>query len=187
MTLELDQRALWSCTYGLYVVASCSEGRSNAQIANTVFQVAATPPRIAVAINKENYTHELIEKSGLLGIAVLSAEAPLKFIGLFGFRTGREVDKLAGVNTIEGNSGCPLVTDNAVSIFEAKVFGSLDAGTHTVFVADVTSGKVLGDGEPMTYAAYHKMKGKAPAAAPTYQGETPEKAPTYRGVREKDV
>lgn len=180
MTIELDQKALWSCTYGLYVVASCFEGKANAQIANTVFQVAATPPRIAVAINKENYTHEFIEKSGLLGISVLSASAPLKFIGLFGFRTGREVDKLADVETVEGNSGCPLVTANAVSVFEAEVFDSLDAGTHTLFAADVTSGRVLGDEEPMTYAAYHKMKGRAPAAAPTYQGETPAKAPTYR-------
>jgi flavin reductase (DIM6/NTAB) family NADH-FMN oxidoreductase RutF len=110
----------------------------------------------------------------------------MKFIGLFGFRTGRDVDKFEGVETIAGNSGCPCVTDNAVSIIEAKVFDSVDAGTHTVFVADVTGGKVLSDTDPLTYAAYHKMKGKAPASAPTYQGPTPEKAPTYRSASEDE-
>lgn len=184
MALELDQKALWSCTYGMYVVASCFEGKANGQIANTVFQVSASPPRIAVAINKENYTHEFIEKSGNLAISVLGAGTPMKFIGLFGFRTGRDLDKLADVETIEGNSGCPCVIENAVSVFEGRVFDSIDAGTHTVYVADVTSGKVVSDEEPMTYAAYHKMKGKAPAAAPTYQGPTPEKAPTYKGGEE---
>jgi ferric-chelate reductase [NAD(P)H] len=181
VTIEMDQKALWSCSYGLYIVASCHEGKANGQVANTVFQVSAEPPRIAVAINKENYTHELIEKSGVLSISVLAADTPMKFIGRFGFRTGRDLDKFEGVETMEGNQGCPCVTENAVSIFEAKVFDSVDVGTHTVYVADVTSGKVLSDKEPMTYASYHQMKGRAPASAPTYQGPTPEKAPTYRG------
>jgi len=177
----MDQKALWSLTYGLYIVSSCYEGKANGQIANTVFQVSASPPKIAVAINKENYTHEFIEKSGILAVSMLDMDTPMKLIGRFGFRTGRDLDKFEGVETMTGNSGCPCVTEHAVSIFEAKVFDSVDVGTHTVYVADVTSGKVLTDTEPMTYAAYHQMKGKAPASAPTYQGPTPEKAPTYRG------
>jgi ferric-chelate reductase [NAD(P)H] len=182
----MDQRALWSISYGLYVVSSCDDGSANGQIANTVFQVAAEPPRMGVAINKLNYTHELISKSGVICASVLAADAPMKFIGLFGFRSGRDVDKFAEVETMIGNTGCPCVTEHAVSIFEAKVFGSIDVGTHTLFVADVISGKVLKDMDPMTYATYHQMKGKAPKTAPTYQGPTPEKAPTDRGAPEKE-
>lgn len=146
------------------------EGTANGQIANTVFQVTAESPRIAVAINKENFTHGLIEKSRMFAVSVLDVSTPMPFIGRFGFRTGADFDKLTGVEQFEGTTGCPCVTENAVSVFEAKVFAELDAGTHTVFVADVVSGKVLSDAEPLTYALYHAMKGRAPEKAPTYRG-----------------
>jgi flavin reductase (DIM6/NTAB) family NADH-FMN oxidoreductase RutF/rubredoxin len=177
---ELDQRALWSLSYGIFVVTSFHEVNANGQIANTVFQVSAEPPRIAVAINKENYTHEFIEKSGVLGVTVLDDSTPMPLIGRFGFRTGRDLDKLEGVPTETGATGCPCVTDHAVSIFDARVSGSVDVGTHTVFVADVISGKVLTAEKPLTYADYHAMKGTAPEKAPTYRGVEPKTAPTYR-------
>jgi ferric-chelate reductase [NAD(P)H] len=173
---------MWSISYGIFIVSSCDGDKANGQIANTVFQVSAEPARIAVAINKKNYTHELIEKSGILGVTVLDDETPMKLIGLFGFRTGRDVDKFEGVETMPGNLGCPIVTEHAVSVFEAKVFGSVDVGTHTVYVADVVSGKMLTEKGPLTYAQYHANKGKAPEAAPTYRGPSGEKAPVYTGV-----
>lgn len=169
MGAELDVKALWSCSYGIYVVTSCHDGKANGQIANTVFQVTAEPPRVAVAINKGNYTHGLIEGSGVFAVSVLAESTPMPFIGRFGFNTGHEMDKLSGIESEEGVTGCPCVIENAVSVFETKVFAHIDAGTHTVFVADVLSGKVLGDGRPMTYAKYHEMKGKAPKSAPTYR------------------
>jgi rubredoxin/flavin reductase (DIM6/NTAB) family NADH-FMN oxidoreductase RutF len=167
---ELDPRALWSCSYGLYVVTSAYERKANGQISNTVFQVTAEPPRIAIAINKDNYTHEFISNGGVLAVSVLSITTPMPFIGRFGFRTGRDFDKLSEVASEQGVTGCPCVTENAVSVFEGKVFAQVDAGTHTVFLAEVVSGKVLSDEKPMTYADYHAMKGKAPKNAPTYRG-----------------
>lgn len=172
---ELDPRALWSCSYGLYVVTSCFEGADNGQIANTVIQVAAEPPRVLVALNKENYTHELISRSSVYGVSVLAESTPMDFIGRFGFRNGREFKKLEGVAARSGVTGCLLVTENAVAVFEAKVFGSLDVGTHTVFAGDVVSGEVLDTGNPLTYARYHANKGKAPPSAPSYRPPDTEK------------
>lgn len=167
---RLDPRALWSISYGLYVVTSAAGGRMNGQIANTVIQVSAEPPRLLVAVNKENYTHEFIEASGVFAASVLERETTLAFIGRFGFNSGREMDKLEGISWEEGATGCPLVTQFAVSVMEARVYGRADAGTHTVFLADVVAGKVLKDAPPITYADYHARKGRAPKAAPTYRG-----------------
>ena len=182
MALDMEPEALWSISYGIFIVCSCSEGKASGQIANTVFQVSAEPPRIAVAINKKNFTHDLITASDIMTVSVLDDETPMQLIGRFGFRSGRDFDKLEGVETMEGNHGCPCVTEHAVSVFEAEVFGSVDVGTHTLFVADVVSGKMLSDKQPLTYAMYHDKKGKAPETAPTYRGKTSETAPTYTGV-----
>ncbi len=176
---EFDPRALWSISYGMYVVASAADGRMNGQIANTVMQVSAEPPRILVAINKGNYTHEFIDKSGLYSASVLERDTKLAFIGRFGFTSGRDVDKLEGVPWEKGVTGCPCVTQFAVSIMEARVYGRADAGTHTVFLGDVIAGRVLKDAPPMTYADYHARKGRAPKAAPTYRG------PEAGGAEEK--
>jgi len=167
----LDPKALWNFCYGVYVVTSCDGDSHNGFIANTCFQVSANPPRIAVSVNKENLTHEYIEKSKVLGISVLDQETPMKFIGLFGFKSGRDVDKLSQVQSKKGTTGCRLVTENALSILEAKVVNQVDAGTHSVFIAEVVNGEVLRKGIPLTYEYYQTVKkGKAPKAAPTYKG-----------------
>lgn len=184
MNEELDPKSMWSLSYGIFVVASCFEGKANGQIANTVFQVSADPPRVAVAINKENYTHEFISKSRVFTVSVLDESTPMNFIGRFGFRTGRDIDKLENVIWKDGMTGCPVITENAVSVFEGRVFGEVDVGTHTLFVADVVGGSVLSSAKPLTYAAYHEMKGEAPKSAPTYRGTEPRSAPTYRGPKE---
>ena len=173
MTDELDQKSLWSISYGIYVVTSTHDGKANGQIANTVIQVSAEPPKVAVAINKDNHTHQLISKSGVFAVSILEESTPMPFIGRFGFKSGRDMNKLEGIDQYDGVTGCPIVTRNAVSVFEAKVFGSIDVGTHTLFAADVVSGKVLSDARPLTYAQYHANKGKAPRNAPTYRA--PEK------------
>ncbi|HIE04737.1 MAG TPA: flavin reductase [Candidatus Latescibacteria bacterium] len=168
----MDAKALWSISYGLYVVSSRSgEGRLNGQIANSVFQVTSEPPQVAAAINKGNLTHEYIEESGVFAVSVLSQDVTMKFIGLFGFRSGREVDKLSQARYMPGATGVPVVLDYSVSFIEAEVVGSLDVGTHTIFVGRVVAGRVIGGGRPLTYAEYHELKkGKAPKAAPTYRG-----------------
>lgn len=170
MSATYNPQCLFNLTYGLYVVTSCADGKANGQIANTVIQVTAEPARIAVALSKENLTHEYVSRSGAFGVSVLAKETPMSFIGLFGFKSGRDVDKLAQVEHKDGSSGCPLVTENALAVIEARVVDRLDVGTHTIFVGDVVAGEVLRAGEPLTYACYRDVKkGKAPKTAPTYR------------------
>ena len=184
MSVAYNPECLFNLTYGLYVVTSCADGKANGQIANTVFQVTADPARIAVSLNKENLTHEYVSRSGVFGVSVLDKETPMPFIGLFGFKSGRDVDKLAEVEHKEGSSGCPVVTENALAVIEARVVSTLDAGTHTIFVGDVVAGDVLRDGEPLTYAYYRDAKkGKAPKTAPTYHGPLPAAAKERNDVK----
>ncbi len=168
---SLDTKALWDISYGLYLVTSVSGGKANGQIVNSIIQVCAERPRIAVSINKDNLTHEYITKSGVLAVSVLEEDTPMTFIGQFGFKTGRDEDKFAKIAYEKGRTGCPIVTENALSCFEGKVIGSADAGTHTVFIVEITGAKVLKKGTPLTYAYYQQVKkGKAPKNAPTYKG-----------------
>ena len=169
----MDKSVLHNLSYGMYVVSSLKGEKYNGQIANTAFQVTVKPVRVAVSINKENLTHEFIMYSGLFSISILSTETPFKFIGLFGFRSGRDVDKFENVAYITGETGVPVVTEHSLGYLEAKVVSSLDAGTHTLFIGEIVNAEKIADGEPMTYAYYHNV----------LRGKTPEKAATYLEVR----
>jgi flavin reductase (DIM6/NTAB) family NADH-FMN oxidoreductase RutF/rubredoxin len=169
MERKMNLTALYKLGYGVYVVCSQKDGKFNGQIANTVFQVSSDPPTVAVSINKNNLTHEYIEASKVFTASVLCQDTPMTFIGRFGFRSGREIDKFAGTNYRIGETGAPVVLDNAVSYFEAKVIGQIDVYTHTIFVGEVVNADVVSDKVSMTYEFYHQMKkGKTPSAAPTY-------------------
>ena len=169
MSPEINRKAFRNLSYGLYIVTSQHEGRLNGQIVNTVIQVTSDPPRMAVIINKNNLTHEFISSSNVFGVTVLEQTAPVKFFGLFGFRSGRDIDKLSKVEFKKGITGSPLVTEHALSVLEVKVFDQIDLGTHTVFIGDVVNTEVLKSGRPLTYQYYHEeLKGKSPPSAPTY-------------------
>ena len=171
MSPAIDRRAFKDLSYGLYIVTSRDQEKINGQIINTAIQVTSDPPRLAVIINKKNLTHELITKSRIFAVSVLEESTPLTFIGPFGFRSGRDIDKFAKVLFKEGVTGCPIVTDHALSVVEAKVFDQIDLGTHTIFVGDVVNSEVIKDGRPLTYQYYHEnLKGKSPPNAPTYSG-----------------
>jgi len=170
----MNLKALRKVSYGMYIVTSHFDGRLNGQIANTVFQVTSEPATIAVSINKQNLTHEFIEKSGVFAVSILYKDAPLTLIGNFGFKSGREMDKFSSVNYKIGVTGSPVVLDSAVAFLEAEVINSLDVGTHTVFIGKIVNADVLSDDEPMTYAFYHLVKrGTSPKNAPTYIKEKP--------------
>ena len=167
---QINQKALWNLSYGLYIVTSHDEEKLNGQIANTVEQVSAEPPMISVCINKRNLTHEYISKSSSFAVSVLDISVPMTFIGLFGFKSGRDEDKLSQCKYKSGITGSPIVLDYALSTIEAEVVSQLDVGTHTIFVGKVVAAEVLKEGTPLTYADYHiKKKGKAPKSAPTYR------------------
>ncbi len=159
-------------TYGLYIVSSKKDDRYNGQVINTLVQVTVEPCRVAVIINKKNLTHEFIETSKIFSISILGQATPLKFIGLFGFNSGRKVDKFKGVKFKIGARGSPIVVENSIGYIECEVEKSLDVGTHTIFVGQVWDAEVLSDEEPMTYAFYHDVKrGKTHVNAPTYRKE----------------
>jgi len=174
----MDTKALYKLSYGLYVISSRKGDKLNAQIANTVVQVSSQPPTISVCINKENLTHEFIRDSKVFTVSILSQDAPLNFIGRFGFKSGRDVDKFEGVNYKIGESQAPIVLEHTLAYLEAKVTKDVDAGTHTIFIGELVGAEVLREGEPMTYAYYHQVKrGTTPKTAPSYVEEKKETAP----------
>ena len=171
----MDLKALYKLGYGLYVVSSIKGSRRNGQIANTVFQITSEPPTIAVSINKNNLTHQFITESKVLSVSVLSQDTPLSFIGRFGFKSGRDINKLEGINYKIGETGAPVVIDNTLAYLEVKVNKEVDVGTHTIFIGELVGAEVIKEGEPMTYAYYHQVKrGTIPKTAPSYVEEKKE-------------
>lgn len=167
----MDKKALYDITYGLYVISARFGKVRNGQVANTAVQMTSEPVTIGVCINKQNYTHELIEKSGRFCISTLSQDTPMELIGLFGFKSGRETDKFAAVDSFDAAGGSPVLNEHTLGYLECIVTKSVDVGTHTLFVGELSDADVLQKGTPMTYAYYHQVKkGTAPKTAPTYRG-----------------
>ncbi len=169
----MNPKAMQKLGYGLYIVCSKKEDKYNGQIANTIFQVCSEPPVIAMAINRQNLTHEFIAQSKVFTGSILSQDAPLSFIGNFGFKSGRQVDKFENVHYKLGETLVPIVLDHTLAYLEAKVFNQLEVGTHTIFLGEIVEGEVVKEGDPMTYAYYHQVKrGTTPKSAPSYVEET---------------
>ncbi|KNZ69687.1 flavin reductase domain-containing FMN-binding protein [Thermincola ferriacetica] len=159
----MDTRAFFKLSYGMYIVCSRKGDKLNGQVANTVFQISTEPLTMAVSINKNNLTHEYIRASKVFTVSVLPIDAPMNFIGNFGFRSGREADKLEGIRYKQGQTGVPVELENTIAYFEAEVIDSIDIATHTVFIGEVVNAETVKDGIPMTYANYHEIKsGKKP-------------------------
>lgn len=166
---KVDFAALNTVTYGLYVVTARDGERRNGCVVNTLVQVALTPCQVSVSVNKANFTHEMIVRTGRFAVAVLERDTPLTFIGTFGFRTGRDYDKFAHAQYRDGLTGCPLLTEHTLAVIEAKVRTAVDCGSHTTFIADVVASEVVRRGEPLTYVYYHQVKGgKIGRNSPTY-------------------
>jgi flavin reductase (DIM6/NTAB) family NADH-FMN oxidoreductase RutF/rubredoxin len=173
----MNLKALYKLGYGMYVISSRKGDRLNGQIANTVFQITSEPPTIAVSINKGNLTHEFIEESKVFVASILSQDTPLSFIGHFGFKSGRDIDKFEDISYKLGETQAPVVTDHALAYLEARVNKEVDMGTHTIFIGELVGAEVIREGEPMTYAYYHQVKrGTTPRTAPSYIEEKKEAA-----------
>jgi len=171
----MDLKALYKLGYGLYIVSSKKGQKLNGQVANTVFQITSQPPTIAVSINKTNLTYEYIRQSQVFTASILAQDTPLAFIGHFGFKSGRDIDKFKGINHKMGVTKAPIVTDHTLAYLEAKLLQEVDAGTHSIFIGKLVGAEVIGEGEPMTYAYYHQVKrGTTPKTAPSYIAEQKE-------------
>jgi len=166
----MNLNALHKLGYGLYVVGSRGDqGKLNVQIANTVFQVCSEPPVIAVAINRHNLTHDFIVENKAFTVSVLSQDTPLNFIGNFGFKSGRDTDKLKDINYKLGKTKAPIVLDHTLAYFEAKLIDHMDVKTHSIFAGELVDADVVREGEPLTYAYYHQVKrGSTPKTAPSF-------------------
>ena len=171
----MDKKAFYKITYGLYIITTSADGKDSGCVVNTLAQVTSEPARISVAINKDNYTSQQIQKSGSFSAVVLAQDVDIRLIGTFGFRSSRDTDKFAGLETQHDENGNPYVTQGTVARFACHLVDTLDVGTHLLMIGDVEDAEVLSDAEPMTYSYYHKVK----------KGTTPKNAPSYQKPAEK--
>ncbi|MBP1566432.1 MAG: flavin reductase [Oscillospiraceae bacterium] len=151
-----DMTALFNIGYGLYVVTSNDGKRDNGLIVNTVTQVTNSPDRIAVTINKQNYSHHVIKQSGIMNINCLSTDAPFKVFERFGFVSGRNADKFEGTDKLYSDNGLVFLPKYINSFMSLKVEQYIDLDTHGMFICSITEARVISEKETMTYSYYHE-------------------------------
>ncbi len=149
-----DLRAMFNIGYGLYVVTTNDGKKDNGCIVNTVTQVTSSPNRVAVTINKENYTHHVAEQTGIMNVNCLSVEAPFSVFENFGFKSGRAEDKLKDMEELRSDNGLRFLPQYINAFFSLKVVNYVDLGTHGMFICDVTESRVITKAETMTYTYY---------------------------------
>ncbi|MBQ6698478.1 MAG: flavin reductase [Oscillospiraceae bacterium] len=151
-----DLTALFNIGYGLYVVTSNDGKRDNGLIVNTVTQVTSVPNRIAVTINKDNYSHHIIKNSGKMNINCLSVDAPFEVFERFGFQSGRNADKFDGCDVLRSDNGLVFLSRFINSFMSLNVEQYVDLDTHGMFICSVSEARVISDRETMTYSYYHE-------------------------------
>ena len=151
----MNDKTMFNLTYGLFVLTASLDGKDNGCIVNTAGQVTAVPNRISIAVNKSNFTHDMILASGKFNVSILSEEADFSIFKRFGFQSGRDVNKFDGYeHAVRGENGIYYVTEGTNGFISAQVETTLDLGTHTLFIAGVTDMDVLSDIPSTTYTYY---------------------------------
>lgn len=169
----MDTTAFFKLTYGLYVVTTKSNDKESGCVINTMTQATSEPSQVTVTLNKNNYTTELIQESGVFNVSVLLESVTMDTIRQFGFQSGRDVNKFTEGNYGTDANGVKYLTQDTAAVFTCRVKKSMDAGTHILFLAEVEDAKSLSDDEVLTYANYHNKKnGTTPKSAPSYVEET---------------
>ena len=167
----MDNGAVYKLSYGLYVLTARENGKDNGCIINTAGLLTDNPKRIQIAVNKANYTHDMIKRTGVFNVSVLNQDAPFKMFQQFGFCSGRDTDKFASVSyDCRSENGLRYVPENCNAVLSGKVVESYDWGSHTLFIAEVTEAKSLGDVPSMTYQYYFDHV--KPKPAPTAEKKT---------------
>jgi flavin reductase (DIM6/NTAB) family NADH-FMN oxidoreductase RutF/rubredoxin len=174
--------SLFKLSYGMCILSSKEGDKINGCIVNTVFQLTPEPPMVAVSVNRQCLTHQFISDSRVFAVSILSEAAPMSFIGRFGFRTGRDINKFERAKYRLGATGAPIVLDNTISFLEAELTQGIDVESHTLFIGRIIACETLDDGAyPMTYAYYRDVKhGRTPKSAATYIEAKPAQA---KGVK----
>ena len=153
---KVDPTALFRIGYGLYVVTSNDGKKDNGLIVNTVIQLTDQPNRVAVNINKENYSHHVIKQTGVMNVNCLSVEAPFQVFENFGFQSGRQADKFAGWETPRSENGLVILPKYINAFMSLKVEQYVDLGTHGMFICSVTEARVINKKDTMTYTYYQE-------------------------------
>ena len=156
MATNVDSSALFKIGYGLYVVTTNDGEKDNGLIVNTVMQLTSSPERVAVTVNKANYSHGTIKKTGKMNVNCLSTEAPFKVFEAFGFKSGRDTDKFKDCTPIRSENGLAVLPRYINMFMSLSVEDYVDLGTHGMFICSLTEAKVISDAETMTYSYYHK-------------------------------
>lgn len=151
----MNQTVMNQISYGLFVLTAKDNDKDNGCIVNTVAQVTVSPNRIIVTVNKDNYTHDMIMKTGEFNVSILDESASFDTFKHFGFQSGRDTDKFAEITFARAENGIAYMTKECNGYISGKVVEKTDLGTHTMFIADVTGGEVLSDQPSATYAFYH--------------------------------
>lgn len=178
----MDTKAMYKLSYGLFVCTAVRGDKKNGCITNTAVQVASDPNRISIAINKSNYTHDMVKETGLCNISVLSTDASFDIFKHFGFQSGRDVDKF-GADTLGkldkaieydiAENGIPYIKTGTNAYFSLKVEKEVDLGSHTLFICEPTFMSVLSDTPSCTYQYYQdNIKPKPQPVGTTPKGET---------------
>lgn len=166
----MNKNAMRELSYGVYVISTYDNGRPTGCTANSVMQITSEPATLAVSINKDNYTHDCIKELGRFAVSVIGENSSPMTIGRFGFMSGKDVNKFDEVEYV--TKGYFPVAADAAAFMVCEVINTMDAGTHTVFLAKVVDADILKKDVPMTYRYYHEViKGKSPKNAPTYLGD----------------
>ena len=160
----MDPKVLFNIGYGLYVVTVNDGVKDNGLIVNTVTQLTSTPERVAVTVNKSNYSHDVIKATGIMNVCPIAESAPFKVFEDFGFKSGRDANKFEGYTPVRAANGLAVLPTYINSYMSLKVEDYVDLGTHGMFICSLTDGAVFTSEPTMSYAYYHKNVKPKPEA-----------------------
>ncbi len=166
----MDNKAMFNLSYGLFILTAKDGEKDNGCIVNTVGQVTSQPNRISLAVNKANYTHDMILKTKEFNVSVLAENSKFETYKHWGFQSGRNTDKLESISFKRSANGLVYIADETNAFLSAKVVSTLDLGTHTLFIADVTDGEVLSQVPSATYSFYQNNIKPKPASTEKRKG-----------------
>lgn len=160
----MDNSVMYKLSYGLFVLTAKDGEKDNGCIINTAIQVTSSPNRIVIAVNKNNYTHDMVAKTGEFNLSVLAENSKFDIYQHFGFQSGRDTDKTKGIVYKRSANNLIYATAGVNAYLSCKVVSQTDLGTHTLFLADVTDGEILEPTESVTYSYYQKNIKPVPKA-----------------------
>ncbi len=173
----MNPLAIYKLSYGLFILTAQEDGKDNGCVINTAIQAALKPNTVSICVNKANYTHDMIKRTGVFTVSVISRDAAFDLFKHFGFQSGKDVDKFADFPARErGSNGLLYVTEGTNAYISVKVEKTEDLGSHTMFIGEVTDMEVLSDTPSVTYEYYFENIKPKPAAA----GDKVEKKTTWR-------